>query len=88
MTSSRTYDELEQSEGFDCGTFQVIESTLEFANKHPAAFAALPEAYQNDDCLIYHVYDDGEFSAQAKPDQQNSIGTGTWWWRAGACVWE
>ncbi len=71
----------------NCGTFEVIETTLELAQKHPEAFAALPEAYQSDDCLLYYIYSDGAISAWAKPGQEGIIGNGGWWWAPGKTTW-
>lgn len=56
-----------------------ITSTLQFAQEYPAAFAALPEAYQADDCLEflidrYKTFNGSEIYCQPKEDQIAVVG--------------
>lgn len=48
-------------------------NTRELSIKHPEAFAALPSAYQNDDCLEFW-HEDGVLLAKAKPGQEKVVG--------------
>jgi hypothetical protein len=52
----------------------VIESTLRFAQEYPKEFSALPEPYQNDDVLVYNIYNDGYITCFPKKDQVVAIG--------------
>lgn len=52
---------------------QTIDSTLQLARQEPIAFAALPEAYRNDDCLRFEIKS-GLITAMPKPGQESALG--------------
>lgn len=66
----------------ETGKMVVITSTIEFSKKHPTAFSALPECYQNDNVLDYYETETGLY-AQAKPDQIEAIGETVWVFASG-----
>lgn len=50
-------------------------NTLQLASKHPEAFKALPEAYQNDDVLEFSVdVDTGLLWCWPKEEQEFALG--------------
>lgn len=51
-------------------------NTLELARKHPEAFAALPEAYQADNCLTFDLIG-GELYCWPGAGQQEALGVWT-----------
>lgn len=65
---------------------KIIESTLQFAKEFPAAFAALPEAYQSDECLIFSIYHN---CITAEPKKEQVIVLGDWQalWFPGDVAW-
>lgn len=56
---------------------KTINSTLQFAKEYPVAFAALPEAYQADDCLTY-IINNNESAILAQPKQEQEFALGHW----------
>ena len=51
-------------------------NTQELAKNEPEAFAALPEAYQNDDVLFF--YYDGNNNLIAEPQVRQRFALGVW----------
>lgn len=49
-------------------------TTLELAHKHPQAFKALPEPYQNDSCLEFGIDEFGRLWAKPKFGQGHALG--------------
>ena len=72
---------------------RTIESTLQFAKEFPAAFAALPEPYQNDDCLMFSIYENSKtgklfcIAAEPQPDQLSVLGAWVSWWFPSDPAW-
>ena len=58
---------------------KTITSTLQFAKEQPKAFAALPEAYQADDCLEF-LFIDNYIVAKPKQDQIPALGSWEVYW--------
>lgn len=67
---------------------RTINSTLEFAKDYPEAFAALPEAYQNDDVLKYIINSTGTtIIVQPLTEQESVLGVWIAVYDVAAKVW-
>lgn len=61
-------------------------NTLELAKSHPEAFAALPDPYQADDCLVFEL-EDGKLLAYPKQDQIFALGHWVAYYNTSAQEW-
>ena len=62
-------------------------NTRELEKEYPAAFKALPECYQADDCLEFFI-DHDWLMAVPKPGQESVLGELEWWFDSDSNQWE
>jgi hypothetical protein len=54
----------------------VLFRTAQLRHTHPTAFAALPEPYQEDDCLVFYM--DANNNLCSEPDEDQTAILGHW----------
>ncbi len=65
-----------------------IHTVEQLKKECPEAYNALPEPYQNDNCLDFRIYDNGTVIAMAKEGQEHALGTGSWQFDPDEGLWE